>query len=116
MTYKVRSQSDTSKWYMVVQTEGAWTCDCPDSTYRHVACKRIHAVLFSKAFRKKVYQDTLFQTPVNQHIINESNELGKIVYANAAQAGITRKTAYATTKRMSQCRDTCAAIADLGSS
>src|SRR5581483_8271305 len=84
MTYKVKSQSDTSKWYMVVQTEGAWTCECPDSTYRHVTCKHIHAVLFSKAFRKKVYEDTLFQTPVNQHIINESNELGKIVCQRCA--------------------------------
>lgn len=86
MTYKVRSQSDSSKWYMVVakydstivDVNQKWTCKCPDNTFTHIACKHIHAVLFSKAFRKKVYQDTIFQTPIDQHVINESS-LGKIV-------------------------------------
>jgi putative transposase len=92
LTYKVRSQSDLSKWYTVVmkydsliQDIGSkWTCDCPDHSFRNVTCKQIHAVLFSKAFRKKVYQDTLLQTPVNQHIINEVNQLDKIVCQRCA--------------------------------
>jgi transposase-like protein len=88
MTYKVRSQSDPSKWYSVIRVygsekfpkwykEGGWTCDCPDHSFRHVTCKHIHAVIFSKLLRKKIYQDT-FPTPINQHII-DSKKLGKIV-------------------------------------
>ena len=88
LTYKVRSQSDPSKWYTVIRQHGwnesdhhvdaKWTCDCPDHTYRNVQCKHIHAVVFSKLLRKKVYQDTLMQTPVSQTVI-EANELGKTV-------------------------------------
>jgi putative transposase len=88
VTYKVKSQSDSSKWYTVVRqygserftkwySEGGWTCDCPDHSFRHVICKHIHAVLFSKLLRKRVYQDT-FQTPINQNII-DANAIGKIV-------------------------------------
>lgn len=86
LTYKVKSQSGADRWYTVLMNYGEawdiekkWTCDCPDHVYRHVVCKHIHAVLFSRAFRKKVYQDVLLQTPINQHIINEANQLGKIV-------------------------------------
>lgn len=87
LTYRVKSQSAADKWYTVTMKYDAevrdigskWSCDCPDHTFRHVTCKHIHAVLFSKAFRKKVYQDILLQTPVNQHIINEATHLGKIV-------------------------------------
>lgn len=88
LTYKVRSQTDANKWYTVVKQytknfgenvrDGQWTCDCPDHTYRHVICKHIHAVLFSKLLRKKVYQDNLIQTPINQSII-EATKLGKIL-------------------------------------
>ena len=88
LTYKVKSQSDPSKWYTVIRAYGSnigerekthWTCDCPDFTFRHVDCKHVHAVIFSKLLRKKVYQDTLLQTPINQHILNEGKELGKIL-------------------------------------
>lgn len=81
-TYKVRSQSDAAKWYTVVkndESEKKWSCECPDHIYRRVTCKHIHAVLFSKAFRKQVYHDTLLQTPINQHIIDYSNQLGNVV-------------------------------------
>lgn len=88
LTYKVRSQSDITKWYTVIKQysrtfgentrDGQWTCDCPDHTFRNVVCKHIHAVIFSKLLRKKVYQDSLIQTPINQNII-EANKLGKIV-------------------------------------
>jgi putative transposase len=88
LTYKVKSQSDSTKFYTVVKQygktfgenvrDGKWTCDCPDHTFRNVICKHIHAVLFSKLLRKKVYQDNLIQTPVNQNII-DANKLGQIV-------------------------------------
>jgi transposase-like protein len=92
LTYKVKSQTDAAKWYTVVKQyaktfgenvrDGEWTCDCPDHTFRKLVCKHIHAVLFSKLLRKKVYQDT-FQTPINQDII-EANKIGKIVCQKCA--------------------------------
>ena len=88
LTYKVRSQASADKWYTVIRQHGwnesdrhvdaKWTCDCPDHTFRNVQCKHIHAVIFSKLLRKKVYQDTVLQTPINQTVV-EANELGKIV-------------------------------------
>jgi putative transposase len=88
LTYKVKSQTDASKWYTVIKQyaktfcdnirDGQWTCDCPDHCFRNVVCKHIHAVLFSKLLRKKVYQDSLIQTPINQTII-EATELEKIL-------------------------------------
>jgi transposase-like protein len=88
LTYKVKSQSDPTKFYTVIKQysktfgenirDGKWTCDCPDHTFRNVICKHIHAVLFSKLLRKKVYQDNLIQTPINQSIIH-ANKAGKIV-------------------------------------
>ncbi|MEP0823951.1 MAG: DDE-type integrase/transposase/recombinase [Nitrososphaera sp.] len=77
LAYKVRSQSDPSKWYSVFKIINGWRCECPDFVYRHVTCKHIHAVIFSKLLRKRVYRDT-FPTPINQHII-DAKKLGKIV-------------------------------------
>ncbi len=93
LTYKVRSQSDSNKWYTVVKQEARnnWTCDCPDFTFRLVKanvvdkrCKHIHAVLFSKLLRRQIYHDQLIQTPINQDIINESNKIGKIICQRCA--------------------------------
>ena len=94
LTYKVKSQSDSNKFYTVVKQygktfgenfrDGEWTCDCPDHSFRKVVCKHIHAVLFSKLLRKKVYQDNLLRTPINQNIINESNKISKIVCQRCA--------------------------------
>lgn len=87
LTYKVRSQSDPQRWYTVIKQyartfgenakSGEWTCDCPDFTFRHVTCKHVHGVIFSKLLRKKVYLDT-FPTPINQNIIC-ANKLGQVV-------------------------------------
>jgi putative transposase len=77
LTYKVRSQSDPSKWYSVFKIINGWRCECPDFVFRHVTCKHIHAVIFSKLLRKKIYHDT-FPTPINQNTIDAKN-LGKIV-------------------------------------
>jgi transposase-like protein len=64
--YKVKSQSSTSekeKWYDIVKKyghnkgglqKGEWICTCPDFTYRHIICKHIYAVTFSKQLRKKI--------------------------------------------------------------
>lgn len=94
LTYKVKSQSNPEKWYTVVKQyaktfgenirDGEWTCDCPDHCFRKVVCKHIHAVLFSKLLRKKVYQDNLLQTPINQNIIDEANKISRIVCQKCA--------------------------------
>jgi putative transposase len=85
LTYKVRSQSDPSKWYSVYKIINGWRCECPDWQFRlsklkgnESLCKHIHAVIFSKLLRKRIYHDTVFQTPINQHII-EATKLGQIV-------------------------------------
>ncbi|MEW6605623.1 MAG: SWIM zinc finger family protein, partial [Thermoproteota archaeon] len=84
LTFKVRSQNDASKWYTVFKIINGWRCECPDFTYRlsklsgqQSLCKHIHAVIFSKLLRKRVYQDT-FPTPINQSIIDAA-KVGKIV-------------------------------------
>jgi hypothetical protein len=51
LTYKVKSQSEAGKWYTVIKQygrtfgdnarDGQWTCDCPDSTFRHFTCKHV---------------------------------------------------------------------------
>jgi putative transposase len=64
--YKVKSQSSTSekeKWYDIIKKyghnkgglqKGEWICTCPDFTYRHIICKHIYAVTFSKELRRKI--------------------------------------------------------------
>ena len=55
--YKVKSQSSDIKWYDIVKKyghnkgglqKGEWICTCPDFTYRHLLCKHIYAVTYSK--------------------------------------------------------------------
>ena len=45
-SYTVSSQSGNGS-YDVVSTEFGWNCSCPDSTYRGIKCKHIHAVELS---------------------------------------------------------------------
>ena len=52
-TYDVKSQSNNGE-YHVAKIEGEWHCECPDHVYRHLACKHIHAVLFSQSLRAEV--------------------------------------------------------------
>lgn len=80
--YRVRSQSDDTKWYEVEKTyghnlggrqEGEWICTCPDFHSRHLICKHIYAVSFSKELRKRIVsQDVVGSIPVPS--INESIE------------------------------------------
>jgi SWIM zinc finger len=45
-SYTVSSQSGNGS-YDVICTDFDWNCSCPDSTYRGVKCKHIHAIEFS---------------------------------------------------------------------
>ncbi len=72
LTYKVKSQSSHDKWYTVVKEyESGWTCDCPDFTFRHLECKHIRAVKFSKLLRKKIYFDTFANIPIAESKLGE---------------------------------------------
>ncbi|MGB6463139.1 MAG: DDE-type integrase/transposase/recombinase [Nitrosotalea sp.] len=82
LRYRVKSQSDDSKWYEVEKTyghnlggrqEGEWICTCPDFQFRHLVCKHVYAVGFSKELRKRIVsQDVVGSIPVPS--INESIE------------------------------------------
>ncbi|HEY7079109.1 MAG TPA: integrase core domain-containing protein [Nitrososphaeraceae archaeon] len=81
LTYRVQSQSDPNKWYIATQTyKEGWICECPDYVYRHLECKHIHAVKFSKLLRKKIYQDT-FAPLVNSENLSNYNavDIGQVV-------------------------------------
>jgi transposase-like protein len=56
--YVVKSQSNNGE-YTVNKVDGQWLCDCPDNKYRHVDCKHIHAVIFSRAIRAEVKVRTI---------------------------------------------------------
>jgi len=42
--YRVWSQTEENKHYIVVREGLEWKCECPDFTFNHVACKHVHAV------------------------------------------------------------------------
>jgi putative transposase len=52
-TYTVKSQSNNGE-YCITKVDGEYVCECPDNKYRHVKCKHIFAVEFSKSFRAEV--------------------------------------------------------------
>ena len=43
--FKVRSQSDPTKHYIVSRTGNGLVCECPDHQYRKADCKHIKVVL-----------------------------------------------------------------------
>ncbi len=49
--YTVKSQSGSGE-YAVCQVNGELVCECPDFQFRHVKCKHIFAVEFSKSLRE----------------------------------------------------------------
>ena len=51
--YTVKSQSGNGE-YAVSVVDHEWICECPDNKYRHVTCKHIFAVEFSKSLRAEV--------------------------------------------------------------
>jgi transposase-like protein len=42
--YRVWSQTEEGKHYIVIREGLEWKCECPDFVYNHVVCKHIHAV------------------------------------------------------------------------
>jgi transposase-like protein/DNA-directed RNA polymerase subunit RPC12/RpoP len=52
-TFQVQSQSGNGM-YTVLHKYNAWTCDCPDYTYRHIECKHIHAIRFWQTLKQQL--------------------------------------------------------------
>ena len=44
-TFKVRSQSDPSKFYIITRTGNGLVCECPDHRIRKADCKHIKVIL-----------------------------------------------------------------------
>jgi len=42
--YRVWSQTEEGKHFIVIREGLEWKCECPDFVFNHVACKHIHAV------------------------------------------------------------------------
>jgi predicted nucleic acid-binding Zn finger protein len=42
--YRVWSQTEEGKHYIVIREGLEWKCECPDFLFNHVTCKHIHAV------------------------------------------------------------------------
>ena len=59
-TYAVKSQSHNGE-YTVSKSGNEWVCSCPDNTYRHLICKHIYAVDFSKSLRAEVAINRVIQ-------------------------------------------------------
>jgi putative transposase len=51
--YTVESQNGNGE-YAVTKVDQEWICECPDNKYRHLKCKHIFAVEFSKSLRAEV--------------------------------------------------------------
>jgi putative transposase len=51
--YTVHSQNGNGE-YAVTKIDREWMCECPDNKYRHVKCKHVYAVEFSKSLRAEV--------------------------------------------------------------
>jgi len=84
LRFRVKSQSDDSKWYEVEKKyghnlgghqEGEWICSCPDFQFRHLVCKHVYAISFSKELRKRIVSQDVVGSVVP--IINESIECKK---------------------------------------
>ena len=81
--YRVKSQSDDSKWYDVVKQygsnkgghqEGEWKCSCPDFTYRAIVCKHIYVVSYLKHFHKKVTYQGVAEQPSSPVVLSTPSE------------------------------------------
>ena len=51
--FEVPSQSGNGL-YTVLHKYNAWSCDCPDFTYRHIECKHIHAIRFWQTLKEQL--------------------------------------------------------------
>jgi putative transposase len=89
--YKVHSQRlDTE--YDVVPTETGWYCSCPDSVYRRMKCKHIHAVELSYVLRSVVAKEPVRILPVGveECIFCRSANLKKFGVRKTKAGGIQR--------------------------
>ncbi len=53
ITFQAPSQSGNGV-YTVLHKYNAWSCDCPDFTYRHIECKHIHAIRFWQMLKEQL--------------------------------------------------------------
>jgi transposase-like protein len=58
--YTVLSQSGNGE-YAVSMVDREWICECPDNKYRHVKCKHIFAVEFSRKMKEQVKKSVIIQ-------------------------------------------------------
>jgi putative transposase len=58
--YTVKSQSGNGE-YAVSMVGHEWICECPDNKYRHVKCKHIFAVEFSRKMKAQVKKSVIIQ-------------------------------------------------------
>src|SRR5208283_1170584 len=75
--YTVKSQSHDGE-YTVSKSGNEWVCTCPDNTHRHLICKHIYAVDFSKSLRAEVAINRIIQeVNVNSCRVCGSEEIVK---------------------------------------
>jgi putative transposase len=58
--YVVQSQSRNGE-YAVSKVDGEWICECLDNKFRHVKCKHIFAVEFSRKMKEQVKANVVIQ-------------------------------------------------------
>ena len=59
-TFKIRSQTNSEKFYEVKETGNGLTCSCPDHETRSADCKHIHTAL-ELIKKKKCYANQPFK-------------------------------------------------------
>lgn len=78
--YKVRSQSQPNKWYLVTRDKLYWACECSDHIHHHVVCKHILAVQYSLGIRRQTTLDNFgFQYQEKEVFICENCGSSKII-------------------------------------
>jgi putative transposase len=58
--YTVKSQSGNGE-YAVSMVDQEWICECPDNKFRHVKCKHIFAVEFSRKMKEQIKRSVVIQ-------------------------------------------------------
>lgn len=67
--FKVKSQSEPSKHYIVSRTGNGLVCECPDNQYRKSDCKHIHVIL-DIIKSNKCYANNEFKIMDEQNLIS----------------------------------------------
>src|SRR5437773_1781477 len=58
--YRVRSQSNPDKWYLVVKDDfNEWSCECLDYVNRRTVCKHVYSTRYSQNLRQRVTEQNL---------------------------------------------------------